>query len=226
MPSPQQVERFAATTLGSERGVPHTAHWNDLCDEQPVHFFFTENSLLWTCIYIDKGVLTPGTGDKLVSYSAWKSVPMNNMKTYWFFSSKHIITVKIFDANKERGETDLSDASILQSWSYFTSSHNIEGRTRAEGVHWAALPCALTESRTQSSPALCTASPSIRQGGEILAGSDQVLPSLFLLTGSLLESVLEVMERKIELDLLKGLLMSLFMKDCKVWVFHQTPPQA
>lgn len=146
MPSPQQVERFAATTLGSERGVPHTAHGNDLYDKQPVHFCFMENSLLWTCIciYIDKGVLTPGIEDKLVSYPAWKSVPMDNMKTWWFFSSKHIITAKIFDANKERGEMDLSDVSILQSLSYLTSSHRLGERTRAEGVPWAAPPCALT----------------------------------------------------------------------------------
>lgn len=120
MPSPQQVERLAVTTLGSEREIPtpvcaHTAHGNDLYDKQHVLFSYMENSLLQTCIYIDKGVLTAGTEDKLVSYSAWKSVPMHNMKIYWFFSSKHIIIAKIFDANKERAQTDLSDVSIPQS---------------------------------------------------------------------------------------------------------------
>lgn len=48
------------------------------------------------------------------------------------------------------------------------------------------------------------ASPPIQPREKIPAGSGQVLPSLFLLTGFVLESILRAMGRKIELDLFKG----------------------
>lgn len=149
MASPQQGKRFAATTLESERGIP-----SPVCPPSPWKcfmwqatrplLFFMENSLLWSCIciYIDKGVLTPGTEDKLASYSAWKSMPMNNIKTYWFFSPKHTITAKIFGANKERAEAALS-AHISNPG--LTSHHHRVGESssRAVAVPWAALACAL-----------------------------------------------------------------------------------
>lgn len=78
-------------------------------------FFFMENSLLWTCIciYNDKGVLTPGTEDKLVSYSAWKSMPMNNMKTCWFFPSKHISTAKMLKRREQKQRYQLTSSILV-----------------------------------------------------------------------------------------------------------------
>lgn len=102
-------------------------------------FFFMENSLLGSCIYIDMGVLTPGTEDKLASYSARKFMPM---KINWFFSLIRIITAKIFDANKERAEAALSAHTFNPGLS--SHPHRVgESSSRAVAVPWAALPCAL-----------------------------------------------------------------------------------
>lgn len=132
---------------------------------------------------------------------------MQNTRPYDFFSHKSVITGKILNSTQERAEAALWARAFHPGLilCYHTELERAPGQQLLPAQPFPALwICKYRYSRTQSSSS--HAPPHLPSDWEkkILAGPGQVLTSLFLLPGFVLESILGVMGRKIELALFKG----------------------
>lgn len=112
-----------------------------LCRTSNVSTFFSmENSLLWTCVYIDKGVLiqalkiswSPTLLGSLCQWTIWK-------QTGSFLPNILLLLKYLMLTRRQQKQIH----QLTSSQFYFTSSRRIGERTRAEAVPWAALPWAL-----------------------------------------------------------------------------------